>query len=363
MSAENNNNNGNTSKRKKSTLEETLKKYRKGEKAASKIMIDVARDRAALDARSEAQQERVRRQQEQERQRQEEKMKKMATTQQREIQMKMLQQQQQQHGTQQQMDANKPIHVPQSLLARQKAAIDLLRRTREKMTNTELKALLGFDVLIDKTQELFKTLERNEKVKYCAKTDTLKYQPKYDIQNRDDLFQLVLKHADGILEEDVNDCYDLVLIDSLKLEQVGAVWRIQNSETRKFVIYPRYKVGMEDDENINNNSNNDTDTVKGKSTKNDNEENEEEDELEEEFVKMYADIKVPDDDAEFDNLLRKNNIEPAQKRSFRKVSKEELEEEKKKMKKKKRAPNFERMKLTNVHMKEMFKGAAPDRLV
>ena len=60
----------------KSTLEETLKKYRKGEKAAAKIMIDVARDRAALDARSEAQQDRIRRQAEQERQRQEEKLKK-----------------------------------------------------------------------------------------------------------------------------------------------------------------------------------------------------------------------------------------------------------------------------------------------
>ena len=39
-------------------------------------MIDVARDRAALDARSEAQQDRIRRQAEQERQRQEEKLKK-----------------------------------------------------------------------------------------------------------------------------------------------------------------------------------------------------------------------------------------------------------------------------------------------
>ena len=57
-------------------MEETLKKYRKGEKAAAKIMIEVARDRVALDARSEAQQERIRRQAEQERQRQEEKLKK-----------------------------------------------------------------------------------------------------------------------------------------------------------------------------------------------------------------------------------------------------------------------------------------------
>ena len=56
-------------------FEETLKKYRKGEKAAAKIMIEVAPDRVALDARSEAQQERMRRQAEQ-RQRQEEKLKK-----------------------------------------------------------------------------------------------------------------------------------------------------------------------------------------------------------------------------------------------------------------------------------------------
>jgi hypothetical protein len=33
------------------------------------------------------------------------------------------------------------------------------------------------------------------------------------------------------------------------------------------------------------------------------------------------------------------------------------------MKKKKRAPNFERMKLTNVHMKDLFKGDAPDALI
>ena len=61
-------------------MEETLKKYRKGEKAAAKIMIEVARDRVALDARSEAQQERIRRQAEQERQRQEEKLKKANVT-------------------------------------------------------------------------------------------------------------------------------------------------------------------------------------------------------------------------------------------------------------------------------------------
>ena len=42
-------------------LEKTLNKYRSGQKAASKIMTAAARDRAALDARSDAQYERMKR--------------------------------------------------------------------------------------------------------------------------------------------------------------------------------------------------------------------------------------------------------------------------------------------------------------
>ena len=49
------------SKRKASVLEKTLNKYRHGQKAASKIETAAARDRAALDARSDAQYERMKR--------------------------------------------------------------------------------------------------------------------------------------------------------------------------------------------------------------------------------------------------------------------------------------------------------------
>lgn len=101
----------------------------------------------------------------------------------------------------------------------------------------------------------------------------------------------------------------------------------------------------------------------GASKERDEEENINKELLDEEFVKMYAEVKIPEDEDEFDKELRRVNIEPASKRSFRKVSREELEAEKKMMKKKKRAPNFERMKLTNVHMKDLFKGDAPDALV
>jgi transcription initiation factor TFIIE subunit beta len=329
----------------KSTLEETLKKYRKGEKAAAKIMIEVARDRAALDARSEAQQERVRRQAEQERQRQEEKLKKANAKLLKEREAALAASQAGGHQQQQ------VIHVPTSLLARQKATIDCLKRTREQMTNSELKALLGFDTHLDKQSELFLTLKANEKIFYDEKKDTLKYKPKFDIRNKNELLGLILKHMDGVLEEDLGDSYDGVLVDAMKLEESGKVWRVQNSETRKWVTYPRVNV-MEDDGADNN-----------KEGVEEEEENINKELIDEEFVKMYTEVKIPDEDAEFDKELRKVNMEPAAKRSFRKVSREELEAEKKLMKKKKRAPNFERMKLTNVHMKDLFKGDAPDALV
>ena len=328
----------------KSTLEETLKKYRKGEKAAAKIMIEVARDRVALDARSEAQQERIRRQAEQERQRQEEKLKKANA--------KLLKERELAaagaHTNQQQQQV---IHVPTSLLARQKATIDCLKRTREQMTNSELKALLGFDTHIDKQSELFLTLKANEKISYDERRDTLKYKPKFDIRNKNELLGLIFKHVDGVLEEDLGDSYDGVLVDVMKLEEGKKVWRVQNSETRKWVTYPRVSV-MEEDVSGG-----------GASKERDEEENINKELLDEEFVKMYAEVKIPEDEDEFDKELRRVNIEPAAKRSFRKVSREELEAEKKMMKKKKRAPNFERMKLTNVHMKDLFKGDAPDALV
>ena len=327
----------------KSTLEETLKKYRKGEKAAAKIMIDVARDRAALDARSEAQQDRIRRQAEQERQRQEEKLKKANA--------KLLKDRE--AALQAQAGGNQPqqvLHVPTSLLARQKATIDCLKRTREQMTNSELKALLGFDTHLDKQSELFLTLKANEKILYDEKRDTLKYKPKFDIQNKNELLGLIVKHADGVLEEDLGDSYDGVLVDTMKLEESGKVWRVQNSETRKWVTYPR--VSVVDEDGANN-----------KEGEEEEEENVNKELIDEEFVKMYAEVKIPEEEAEFDKELRKANMEPAAKRSFRKVSREELEAEKKLMKKKKRAPNFERMKLTNVHMKDLFKGDAPDALV
>jgi transcription initiation factor TFIIE subunit beta len=153
-----------------------------------------------------------------------------------------------------------------------------------------------------------------------------------------------------VLEEDLGDSYDGVLVDAMKLEESGKVWRVQNSETRKWVTYPR--VSVVDEDGANN-----------KEGEEEEEENVNKELIDEEFVKMYAEVKIPEEEAEFDKELRKANMEPAAKRSFRKVSREELEAEKKLMKKKKRAPNFERMKLTNVHMKDLFKGDAPDALV
>ena len=219
------------------------------------------------------------------------------------------------------------------------------------MTNSELKALLGFDTHIDKQSELFLTLKANEKISYDERRDTLKYKPKFDIRNKNELLGLIFKHVDGVLEEDLGDSYDGVLVDVMKLEEGKKVWRVQNSETRKWVTYPRVSV-MEEEVSGG-----------GASKERDEEENINKELLDEEFVKMYAEVKIPEEEDEFDKELRRVNIEPAAKRSFRKVSREELEAEKKMMKKKKRAPNFERMKLTNVHMKDLFKGAAPDALV
>ena len=116
---------------------------------------------------------------------------------------------------------------------------------------------------------------------------------------------------------------------------------VQNSETRKWVTYPRVSVVDEDGANNKEEKGGGGERQQRVNRRG--------------VCEDVAEVKIPEEEAEFDKELRKANMEPAAKRSFRKVSREELEAEKKLMKKKKRAPNFERMKLTNVHMKDLFK--------
>ena len=93
------------------------------------------------------------------------------------------------------------------------------------MTKSERESAARLRHDIDKQSELFLTLKAKEKISYDERRDTLKYKPKFDIRNKNELLGLIFKHVDGVLEEDLGDSYDGVLVDVMKLEEGKKVWQ------------------------------------------------------------------------------------------------------------------------------------------
>ena len=289
------------SKRKASVLEKTLNKYRHGQKAASKIMTAAARDRAALDARSDAQYERMKR----------------AAEKQKAEEAAAL-------AALQQSAPVEPVKVvATNLLAKQKHAIDTLFSQRRPMTNDDLRVFLGFDCNVG---PLFESLKAHEKVEYDEKTELFRYKAKHDVLCKQDVLELVNSMPDGLGVDEILDSYVKAKEDALALaEQDDALILLTNTETKKKVLFrkqPEYEV-----------------------------------ELNEEFVGDFHDVEIPQHDVDFDKALRREGIEPTPRPVYDLGPAPEVEK-----KKKKRAVNFERMNVTNAHMPELFKAEQVDRL-
>jgi len=288
-----------SSKRKASVLEKTLNKYRSGQKAASKIMTAAARDRAALDARSDAQYERMKRAAEKEKAEREAALAEM------------------------EMPVEPVKIVATNMLAKQKHAIDTLFKQRRAMSNDDLRVFLGFDCNVG---DLFESLKAHDKVEYDEETKMFRYKAKHDVMCKEDVLELVNATPDGLAIDEIADAYVKAVEDAVALaEEDGSVILLTNTETKKKVLFrkqPEYEV-----------------------------------EVNGEFVASFHEVEIPEHDVDFDKALRREGIEPTPRPVYDLGPQPELVKAKKK-----RAVNFERMNVTNAHMPELFKAAQVDRL-
>ena len=238
-----------SSKRKASVLEKTLNKYRHGQKAASKIMTAAARDRAALDARSDAQYERMKRKAEEE------------------------------AAAIAAMELEKPPEpvkvVATNLLAKQKHAIDTLFQQRRPMSNDDLRVFLGFECNVG---PLFDSLRNHEKVDYDEDTGLFRYKVKHDVLCKEDVLELVNSTPDGLSIDEIVDSYVKAKDDALALAEEDAVILLTNTETKQKVLFrkqPEYEVEVNKD-----------------------------------FVASFHEVEIPEHDVDFDKALRSQGIEP-----------------------------------------------------
>lgn len=259
-----------SSKRKASVLEKTLNKYRHGQKAASKIMTAAARDRAALDARSDAQYERMKR-------RAEEEAAAIAA-----------------------MELEKPPEPPKvvvatNLLAKQKHAIDTLFQQRRPMSNDDLRVFLGFDCNVG---PLFDSLRNHEKVLYDEDTGLFRYKAKYDVLCKEDVLELVNATPDGLAIGEIADAYVKAKEDAMALAEEDAVILLTNTETKQKVLFRKQE--------------------------------EYEVQLKEDFVASFHDVEIPEHDVDFDKILRREGIEPTPRPVYDLGPAPEVEKKKKK---------------------------------
>ena len=210
--------------------------------------------------------------------------------------------------------------------------MDLLHRTRKPLSVAELHNELGFPV---DRGELWDMLLNNDKVLYNTETRRFSYKAKHVLEGKREMLALIQKHPDGILMDDVVDAYQTANVDAEDLLAGNAVISLVNSETRERVLYPvddAYEVEVDDN-----------------------------------MAAMFHAVEIPTHDADFDAAIRKVGAEPAPRRAIgggpgANDDEDEEGEGGKKRGKKKRAVNFERMKVTNVHLPELFKAPQVDRL-
>ena len=213
---------------------------------------------------------------------------------------------------------------------KQKRVLDLLNTTRANFTVAELHNELGFSC---SDPELWDMLIHNPKIQQgvherrTRMEPTISYKPKHVFEGRREMLELVTKMHDGVLMDDVTDAYTGAVEDCEALIAEGLVLMLTNAETRERVLYPvdeRYECEVDDD-----------------------------------MAALFHAVPIPEHDNEFDAALRKAGHEPAPRRAARPTGHDSDEEgggRKRARAKKKRKVNFGRMKVTNAHLPELFKG-------
>jgi transcription initiation factor TFIIE subunit beta len=199
--------------------------HRKVQQQSAKISIDASKDRARLDARSNAQAERLKAAAELEAKERKERERAAAAL---------------APPTAENLAAT-------NWLMKQKRVMDLLHRTRKPMSTAELHNELGWPVDVP---ELWEMLLHNDKVLFDEKTRRFSYKAKHTIRDRREMLALIHKHPDGVLEEDVVDAYQGAVEDAAALIESGDVIFLVNAESRERVLYPvdeTYEVHVDED--------------------------------------------------------------------------------------------------------------------
>jgi transcription initiation factor TFIIE subunit beta len=328
---------------------------------ATKIQIDASKDRARLDARSNAQQERLKKAAEAEQRLKQARLDEISSIRARRnrvpslllllasvrprpapralplsssssLLLSLFRPQERELAERALAPPTHAHEVATSILMKQKRVMDLLAKTRKPFNAVELRNELGFPVDVP---ELWDMLLHNDKLFYDERVKRFSYKAKHALADRREMLAFIQKRQDGVLVEDVVDAYANALDDAEALIEAKLVMTLHNAETRKRVLYPlddAYEAG----------------------------------DVSETTAGLFHGVELPAEDDAFDAALRAIGEEPAPRRDTRGGKTEDDDEfdaegNRKIKTKKKRAVNFERMKLTNVHLPEMFKkGAAGD---
>tara|TARA_B110000977_G_scaffold87961_1_gene116980 strand:+ start:1018 stop:1854 length:837 start_codon:yes stop_codon:yes gene_type:complete len=272
---------------------------------SAKISIDASKDRARLDARSTAQAERLK-------------------------QAALEEAKAAKEKAQREQTLAPPTHenlVATNWLMKQKRVMDLLHKTRKPMSTAELHNELGWPVDVP---ELWEMLLNNDKVMYDEGKNRFSYKAKHILRDRREMLALIHKHPDGVLEDDVIDSYLGADLDAAALLESGDVIFLVNAESRERVLYP-----VDDFYEID---------------------------ISEDVSSAFHNVNIPTHDPDWDTALRNLGMEPAPRRASINRADDDSDDEGKKKKKKKRAVNFDRMKVTNAHLPELFKAPQVDRL-
>ena len=282
--------------------------YRKVQQQSAKISIDASKDRARLDARSNAQAERLKAAAEAEARERKERERAAAAL----------------------APPSAANLAATNWLMKQKRVMDLLHRTRKPMSTAELHNELGWPVDVP---ELWEMLTHNDKVLFDEKTRRFSYKAKHSLRDRREMLALIHKHPDGVLEEDVVDAYQGAVEDAAALVENGDVIFLVNAESRARVLYPvddAYEVHVDEDVSA-----------------------------------AFHGVAIPAHDPDWDQALRQIGVEPAPRRAHaaraaatcdRRRRRREEEKEKE------TAVNFARVKMTNAHLPELFKAPQVERL-
>ena len=225
--------------------------------------------------------------------------------------------------------------VATNVLMKQKRVMDLLNKTRKPMSSAELHNELDFPV---DSPELWDMLLHNEKVLYDERTRRFSYRAKHALEDRREMLALIQRRPDGVLLDDVVDAYPTAIDDAEQLIADGLILALHNAETRERVVYPV-------------------------------DEAYEHAETEDAVAGLFHDVAIPAEDPAWDAALRAVGAEPAPRRAAvgrmggeGSDSDEDGAGERRARKRKKRAVNFERMKVTNAHLPELFKKPQVERL-